>query len=198
MNDDRLDLLVSRAIDRVASDAEWQELEMAAGVGPEPWERLAQTLRAEGRVASGLLGAVAVADAVALPAPRVASRFVRLRHGIAAAAIVMALVAGWSARGLVASDPAPRGENATLLDYDDAFARCVAAGVRSGTLVDELPVEVVHQAKTSSGNAFEVYFVRRLVERRVLPELYRIDQDERGRPVVGRIAPDQFRQSHRF
>lgn len=198
MNDDRLDLLVSRAIDRVASDAEWQELEVAAGIGPEVWERLAQTLRAEGRVAVGLRGATAVADAVVLPAARAPTRFFRLRHGIAAAAIVMALVAGWSARGLAGSDPVSRGGNAPALDYDEAFARCVAAGVRSGTLVDELPAEVVHQAKTSSGNAFEVYFVRRLVERRVLPELYRIDQDERGRPVVGRIAPDQFRQSHRF
>lgn len=70
MTEERVDLLISRAVDCLATGGEWEELAGLAGSDPTLWRQVAMTLRDRGGFGRAVEGLTAVADRIELPAAR--------------------------------------------------------------------------------------------------------------------------------
>lgn len=82
---------------------------------------------------------------------------------------------------------------------DDALKHYVQVGKQQGRVVGELPQRVVLETRElPNGGGREVLYVRQIVERAVVQEMYRLGSDELGLPVMvpsgGAITPDRSLQ----
>jgi hypothetical protein len=185
------DLLISRIVDGVASQADWVLLEAGAQEEPQVWKRLALAQRDQ-QFLSGHVGAmVARAQHVELPHEH-ASLALRpgrsvgiLRWGgwAIAAALALAFVGP-----LVDRRTTPPGAMPTQVaglggfgSSADAFRAYVDKGQQEGSVIGEIPThQLVQAVPLEDGRGFEVVFVRQVIERQTLPDLYRFTRDETG------------------
>ena len=61
-------------------------------------------------------------------------------------------------------------------------------------MLRELSRVVVRARPTEDGRGVEVVYVRRVLERAVVNELYQISEDEHGMPVATQVDPARFEQ----
>ncbi|MAG55359.1 MAG: hypothetical protein CMJ83_03625 [Planctomycetes bacterium] len=182
----REEILVGRAVDGTASADEWTEIEARADADPIVWRRIGHSMRDEAFLRGGLDDAFAVADGVGLPGAA-APRFTRvLDNRFARAAVVLiAITAGFSIGSTssgVASEAAE--PTARFASPAELLRKYVEGGRAEGRVVDELPELLLHHRPASSGEGIEVFYVRRLLERRIVDQSFEIATDEHGRLAV--------------
>jgi len=213
---DRIDLIISHVVDGEATAQEWGEFEAMAAADPKLWRDLAQAQRDCGAMLGAMASASVVADRVALPQPcssslNSGSQFpdrgsyphphLRLNRlgawtGWAAAAIVT-IVATLQLRNgpQVAVDRPVAGFAPTLTDSSqtsaDAWDDYLNLGKRDGTVLGEMPGRVLVDSRPApEGHGFEVVFIRQVMERRVVPDLYEVTgRDEAGQPTLAPVKP---------
>jgi hypothetical protein len=207
----RREILVSRVVDGEATDAEWEEFRAMAdaefaGADRCAWRELAESQRTHAVLSAALGPSLAAAERVNLPTGRVAMRVDRrgttspvvLRLGsyggwlAAAAAALMIWFNGWGA-GLARPQPAEETSGGAPLAAnlfhiatpEDALQAYKTLGGREGTVLGEMPDRVMVQSSPlSEGQGFEVIYIRQIVERRLVPDLYRAALDEGGNAVL--------------
>lgn len=207
---DRLDVLMSRAVDGEATAGDWSELSTLAGTDGRVWRELAERQRDQAALSRAVqvalvaadrvdLQRVGAADAGRVPAIEVVrgrSRMISTWGGWAAAAAIVAAVAlaprvgfnaGTASRG--ATTPGPTN-TASFADPSAALRAYLDKGQAAGTVVGEVPTRVLVDSKPIDGGGYEITYLRQIIERARVPELYQVGTDDLGRPVPVRAAVD--------
>ncbi|MBL9149585.1 MAG: hypothetical protein JNM94_12920 [Phycisphaerae bacterium] len=192
MTEHRIDVLISRIVDRVETPAEWLEFRAIGTTDSTVWEMLAEAQRDHEKLSALAREAVSFADRVALPAGpnlHVAGDSTRRRSfwsgaGWAAAA---SLLLAWIATGRIGVTPADRVQTAgpalATASPDEAFQHYVQRGMDSGVVVGELDNKILLNTQPLDNGAYEVIFVRQVVERREVPTIVQFrGVDESGKP----------------
>lgn len=94
-----------------------------------------------------------------------------------AAAIVLGTLALLNGRGGGASGVVEGGA-------DTLLARYLSQGAAQGSVVGELPRLTLSVSPVEGGAGYDVLFVRRLLERATVDDVYRLGLDEHGRPAL--------------
>lgn len=202
------DVLISRVIDGVASQAEWTALEGLATADASVWRDLALAQRDAARLALAVGRAVAAAEHCELPdhAPirfeEAHVRFARTARtwlGWAAAAAIAAAFLMVNRGGPIGPADAPltAGLSAGGIAQapDEHLARYISAGQQAGTVLGEVPQKVLLEAQPvvmeGGRQAFEVVFVRQIVERSRVDDLYTFSTrfNELGQPTTVKPQP---------
>lgn len=198
MTHDR-DTLINRVVDDEATGEDWAALKELAARDATIWRDLAEAQYAHAELSAALEAAIEVADGVEAPAEDVLRwRFVARTRTLAtwggwAAAAALALA--WLGGGIAPQPQGMRvGHQAGLpgtsapASAADAFRQYMELGKAAGHVVGEIPdVVVVDSAPNPGGRGFEIIYIRQILERRVVEDIYRLGADELGRPVPVRI-----------
>ncbi|MFO0830516.1 MAG: hypothetical protein U0637_01610 [Phycisphaerales bacterium] len=202
---DDADLLISRAVDGRTSQAEWVLLELAAAQDPTMWRRLAQAHRDQALLVKGVGRALDVAEHVELPSRLEAERHASADHsfirsarvwgGWAAAAMLTVAVVLQNNQGRSPAGPATAGV-AGPLSSADAFNTYLSKGVQEGRVLGEVPDQVLVDSRPAeNGQGFDVVYVRQVVEKARVPDLYRFSHDEAGRATPVRLRARAAQES---
>lgn len=197
------DVLIGRIVDGEATPDDWRHLATLASQDQSVWADVADTQRTHDRLARAVDQAIAPADYIELPAYRVVDAH-PVQHRLnlvsrwggwaAAAALVLVWALGPRPPVNPGSPNAGGEQTAGLLPSwtpEQAFDRYVDAGKQSGQVVKELPDRVVYSTRPLDDGTLEVLYLRQVLERRVVDEVYRRAADEFGRPVE---IPTRFEQ----
>lgn len=196
-----LDILISRVIDKVATKSDWEAIEAMASADPGVWRELGAAQRADQQLVIEVAHETSAASWVSLPTATLdlaqsktqqRSRLVATWGGwAAAAALALAFVGqrGGATRGSVdmaSADLVP------IRSAGDALQAYLDRGKQDGVVIGELPDKVLVQTRPiGNDGGVEVVYLRQIVERTRVNDLYRPTTDELGN-VTGvpvRIKP---------
>lgn len=191
MSSDDRDILISRVIDGIARDHDWGALDKIAEADPAVWRELAQVQRQNSELTAAVGRAVSVADDVELDAreaPVVIARVGGLsRWGgwAAAAALALAWIAGSRLGAPQIPGPVPPDtQTAGLLPSSaaDALKAYLSKGADEGLVLGEMPTKVMLDAVPVGEDErhTDVYYIRQIVERVRVEDLYRASNNEAG------------------
>lgn len=192
------DTLLTRIIDAEATPGDWAAFRALAAREPAVWSELAEMQREHDDLAGALAAAIAVADRVEIPVhehhavrPSVRLRGVSSWGGwLAAAGLLLAFTIG-APRAPQAAGPA---QSASLLPTtpEEALQRYLDLGREAGVVVGQAPeLIVLDSVPVEGGEGFEVTYLRQVIEKRRVRDLYRVAQDELGNPVRVPVPPDE-------
>jgi len=199
--DSARDLLISRVIDGRASSADWDRFRAIAAHEPTIWCELADTQSQHEAVHDELSGAIAIADAVDLPAGYIDDTHTRQRlslvskwGGWAAAAALLVMWSLGTPNLPIGSDGTPI-QTGTLIpnvagiglndaEPEQAFEQYLSAGQKSGRVIAEMPEQVVVETRPMPDGTIEVLYLRQIIERRVIDQAYRQVRDESGNTLA--------------
>lgn len=191
MDPTREDILIGRVTDGEASPADWHELESLAAADASVWSRLASAQRRHAELERAVDDALTIAelieapDAFADPAMRLSVRW-RSYAGWAAAAAIALTWAGASSFNLI---PGPSGLVQTTsmvpvpLGTDELMSRYLDTGKREGRVLAELPMVMVESRPSLDGHGSEIVYLRQVLERVRVEDVYSLGSDELGRPT---------------
>jgi len=208
MNQERtqhVDVLIDRIAANEASADDFRALEAQARRDPVTWERLARALRDELHLRATLQAddhaaraeaeiAAAVDTSPSDPADshanaRRAAPWLPIRawSGWAAAAVIaMAWLVYQPAlpenAGPEQASPGGAGAQLASLTADDAYERYLELGHSEGRVIRELPTRMIELESAEDGDVV-VYYIRQLLERERVNEMYQYAEDELGRPL---------------
>ncbi len=197
-----IEVLIARVVDGEATQAEWDRLCMEAQRQPALWRELAESQREQSALVAAVGRVLAAADEVEAPAHELGTiQFHRRVRSFAswggwAVAALAALTALGPRLGLMPSrGPTPSNTaglvpvaDSDLLLRDPAPKDVLAAyynrGMQRGTVLGEMPERVLIGTRpVANGQGVEVVYIRQIMEREVVPGLYRLGTDEAGRPT---------------
>ena len=197
MNRRSMETLIWRVVDGDGGAREWDDLMALAEEDPALWREVAEAHHDDVVLRRAISSASRLADSTALPAgdpPRGAmaqSREGARWIGAGGGWLVAALVAlAWTIHlgttvGPDASDPAGLLPIATAAD---AFQTYLDRGRQERLVVGEIPTRIlVESRRDPAGEGYELLYVRQVLERTVVGDLYRFSgQDEQGGPTLVR------------
>jgi hypothetical protein len=200
MAETELDILLSRVVDGRATPGDWAALERLGQQDPSVWRDLAMLQRDDRALRAAVALATAPAQAVELNIPRAhTSRALSMR------ARRVASWAGWAAAAAVAlafvttkgpPPAAPTGSPITaglgapspVMSAADSLAEYLSKGRAEGTVIQEVPEKwLVGTVPTRDGSAQQVIYLRLIMERTEVPDLYTFSRDEWGNPAPARV-----------
>jgi hypothetical protein len=197
------DVLISRIIDAEGTDAggaAWAEFAQLAAKEPGAWKELADAQRRHGALAKAVSREIRAADSIDLPthdhagvshASRLSLRVARW-GGWAVAACLAGAWATTALNGQLASAPnSPAGtiQAGWTPTPQEALNAFLDAGQKTGQVVGQVPELVLLESNPSEdGKACELVVLRQIVERHLVPGVYRTAFDEGGRPVPVRSS----------
>jgi len=214
MNEQRIEQLISHAIDGKLDESEWDEFAQAAQSDTSLWLRLAKAYEDHRALAETMQHVGAVAERIDLPQPAAVSaprdamqvdENVEARPGVLAQIRSVSAWMGWAVAALLAiawlwqpltasapgTDPGssqvqPVVQSASIDSPEDALQWYLKQGREQGTVVGELPERVlVDQRPVENGQGYELLYVRQILERTRVESLYQFaGQDESGRPSL--------------
>lgn len=191
---DRRDVLIGRIIDGEASGQDWAEFRQIAAGDQSVFAEIAELQDLRRRTMDLVDEAGQLAEAIDLPvymhsriSPTSRLRTAGFWGGWAAAA---AVALAWST-GLRPGDPVIFGDHAAnqaslgqgvIRTAGDAFQRYLDLGKESGSVIGEMPSGIVlDKQPLNDGSGYEVLYIRPIIERIVVRDVYRQVQTESGR-----------------
>jgi hypothetical protein len=187
---DERDLLVARAAEGAAGERDWAKLEALARTDASVWRDVAMTRRDMAAFSLAVNDQIESAMHVDVPAEEhmvfrltQRSRTVATWAGWAAAAVIGLAwlgvpMAANQPSGPAADRPQSAGLFATAAEALDAYLK---RGQQDGNVVQQLPTKVLLDAKPSAdGKGYDVLYVRQILERATVPDLYKLSTDEWG------------------
>ena len=177
------DLLLSRVVDRRAGAKDFDQLEKLADEDPQLWARLAQWLKDDAQLRAAVDEAASVAEGIEFSAvletrrPRRARRPSTRWIGWAAAALLAFL---WIGANLI---PGESDTAVARTTPDEALELYRQIGTEDGRLLSELPLLLVDSQPLAEEGRFELVYLRRLLERRIVDEMVQPAIDEHGEPI---------------
>jgi len=199
MDRDERERLLGRVIDAEAGPEDWRAFRVLASRDPSVWRELAEAQHEHAELSRAMESAVVAAERVEAPAGLAPVELFhrRVRQAatwggwLAAAAAALA----WTL-GIPANAPGKLGGSAqlggigTVSSPREALQSYLDLGQRNGDVIGQVPELVLLESRPAdSGNGYEVVYLRQIIERAVVDELYRFGQDELGRPVPLRESP---------
>ena len=217
-----VDILISRAVDQTATNADWDRLEFIAAHEPTVWRDLARAQRLNAQLVAEVGPLLAAADRTQLPGREDTREGWRLtpaeteRHSAVlthrlgrvaswagwavAAALALAVAIGPQTAGLgrggagpggnsiaggeTAGMPQTAGVGSVATTAAEALSAYLAKGKAQGTVIGELPEKVIIEtAPQEEGGGYEVVYLRQIMERTRVSDLYRVSSDELGNPT---------------
>lgn len=189
------DILISRIVDREATLEDWAVLKALADADPSIWFQLAQAQQDQQALAAGLAIAIQIADGIDAPSEAA------FLHRFSRRMSLVGSWGGWAAAAMIAialflrpygaDSPTPNTAGPSLpplTSASDAYERYLDLGRREGAVLGEVPRKfLVNTFPRENGDGYEVIYIRQIVERAVVPELYRFGSDELGRPAPVKI-----------
>ncbi len=207
---ERADILISHVVDGESTAEQWRELEALAVMEPRLWRDLAEAQRDVAALRSAMRAAGDLADRVGLPASIDAASEPEGGHDIrtfshpvlrlnrigawtgwlaAAMVAIVATVHFQSNRGAtIGVQPAGLGSAITPISSSEHFDRYLEAGLKDGSVLGEVPGKMLVESRpVPSGQGFEIIYVRQVVERAIVPDLYKVEgTDDRGQATLAR------------
>lgn len=207
-----IERLVMRAVDGEASEAEFEELRVLAAGDPAVWRELGESQRASAELAARVESVLGVADEVEAPVEELE----RVRPGsrirsvwsaggwLSAAAVLVAWVTTGGPRvgseldgvsgagGVNGASVVPIAGQAS-----EALDRYLELGREQGRVLGEVPTGVVLERRPlEDGSGYEVIFLRQIMERAVVEDVYEIARDDAGNKTTVRVEPMGPTRSH--
>ena len=196
---------VNELIDRLASDQiqpdEWNDLEMHAIGRPALWREIAVAQYERDRFDRALNATTSAADLIELPLldelpdryehPSDGTYRIRQWNQWAGWALAAVLVLAFAMRFSTPDDSMrPTGSEAHIgkLLPGEALNNYLQVGRESGVVMGEMPRKVLIQTRQlNDGQGYEVYFLRQILERTEVPDLYQYGgENELGQPTLVR------------
>jgi hypothetical protein len=196
------ELLISRIVDGEATPRDWSEFRLQAEREASLWRDLAEAQRMQGDLGDEVAAALSVVNQVDVPVHtemvrRLSGRIrmVGMWGGWLAAACVGLMWANGERAGMEQNGPSQAGM--ANLTPARALQEYLNKGQTEGKVIGELPEKVLVQARPmTEGNGlditgYEVVYVRQILERTTVKDLYRFGKDEAGdlRPIPVQIRP---------
>ncbi|MGQ0628196.1 MAG: hypothetical protein ACT4PL_08890 [Phycisphaerales bacterium] len=217
------EILIARLVDARANDHDWIAVRVLADADPLIWQQIAATQRDAALLVEAARPAALAAERVALPmldGPVRAERGERdeqgeqlngwpdrlsaLRSSRLGWAIAAMVALAWTSTLLTPKDPrltAMPGNAAGLAAStpDEALSNYLEKGQKSGRVVTELPQRIVLESRPApEGQGYEVLYVRQILERAVVDDLYRFGMAEDGSQALIRARPTPPRAEGRI
>lgn len=194
MDTSELNNAISRVVDQEASGADWRLLESSATSDPAVWRDLAAALRLNQELVREVREATDVAEHVELDESKfLSARSERATASVAGRLQKLGTWGGWIAAGLLVlvmnrGEPARQspgfGNQAGLsLAPADYLSNYLSSGKREGSVVGEMPRKLLLDTTPAEDGGMYVLYVRQIVERMKVDDLYRISVDEMGNPT---------------
>lgn len=207
---DRRDILIGRVVDGEATSQDWEEIRELAGDDQTVFAEIAELQELRRQTIEHVEEAGDIASRVELPShlhPKVtpAGRmsFVGVWGGWAVAALV---AVAWSI-GLRPGDPLIVGDansgtmtgnlgGAVATNASEALQQYLDMGKESGTVIGELPSGIVlEKHPLADGSGYEVLYIRPIIERATVHNVFREVQTESGKSqIVPAVLPQPARQ----
>jgi len=207
---DRRDVLIGRVVDGEADSQDWAEIRELAGDDQSVFAEIAQLQDLRRDTIEMVEGAGDVADTVELPlyahpkaTPAGRLRFAGVWGGWAVAAMV---AIAWSV-GLRPGDPLFVGDlnadmqagnlgGGVIQTAGDALQQYLDLGKASGMVVGELPSGIVLEKQPlADGSGYEVLYIRPIIERATVHNVFREIQVESGKmQIVPAQIPERASQ----
>ncbi len=205
MRTEREDILVGRVVDGEATGADWGELERLAAADEGVWARLAKAQRSQASLARAVDDEVVVAELVDLPAAEVD----RGGHGWSEVSVRWRAYSGWAVAAAMAfawvgaarygvwngfGHEAGEGMRPAQIagpgsiGMDDLMKRYVEQGSAQGRVIAELPMVMVESGPAQGGEGVDVVYVRQLLERVRVRNVYELGMTEHGEPSPVMVA----------
>ncbi len=198
---DQSEILISRLVDGEASTEEWREFESLAFADPSLWRTLAETRRDKDLICAQFNELAAAADRVnpvpaAVRATHVMAGRFRAWSGWTAAAVI---ALGWAGLTNIRSNSAGGGgqpQQAGLLPAsftpDEAREVYLTEGRQQGLVVEELPKVLIDSRPIADSDRVEVIFLRQIVERQIVQNVYGFASDDTGVTTLVPISPEEI------
>ncbi|RNC80264.1 MAG: hypothetical protein ED559_00135 [Phycisphaera sp.] len=207
---DRRDVLIGRVVDGEATSQDWEEIRELAGDDQTVFAEIAELQELRRETIEYVEEAGDIASRVEFPShlhPKVTPagrmRFVGVWGGWAVAALV---AVAWSI-GLRPGDPLIVGDansgtmtgnlgGAVATNASDALQQYLDLGKESGTVIGELPSGIVLEKQPlADGSGYEVLYIRPIIERTTVHNVFREVQTESGKSqIVPAALPKPARQ----
>jgi hypothetical protein len=201
------DILISRILDGNATSGDWDELTALADANPALWRNLAMSLREHQAFARAVNADVAIADAIEMPL--VSTVATRPPHNAGRHPAILARVGGWSGWAVAAvftivwvAGVLNLVQNTTSQPNGSAPVQTLALGGASASellqayldkgrqedfVIAEVPQRVLIETRPNgTGHGYELIYLRQILERTVVPDLYQFNHDESGQPTLVR------------
>lgn len=202
MSDTDRDILISRVIDDEASAADWAQLKALAAREPEIWRELFEMQRGQAELASAVAQQLDVAEFVDAPVRDHLSAQLthRVRRGIAWAgwAAAAAVAVAWIGVRVGPQEASQVGQVGQMgqasvvnLTAPQLLDQYLEKGRQSGLVQGEAPAKTLLSAQPApNGVGYEVIYIRQIVERAIVTDLYQLGEDEAGNPLPVRLRFD--------
>lgn len=196
MSEGELDILLTRVIDGRATGEDWRRLEALAQIDAGVWRELALAQRDDALLRQGMARALERAGQVTLPEGHPAGSVAMTR----ARTRLVATWGGWGVAAMVAvalltrpGHETPRGgeqiAGSPILTAADALHTYLEKGRQEGVVIEEMPAKwLVQSAPAANGRGFDVVYLRVIMERTQVPDLYKFSSDEFGSTVPVRLG----------
>lgn len=202
------ELLISRVIDGRAGAGDWKSLRALAESDPGVWRDLEESQQMHESLCAEVSAACAAAERIDVDVHRHQAGLSRRLSiagawggWLAAAAVGLAWTLGMplgsdgsSVIGSVVPTLGP--EYVRIETPEDALRTYLQRGRDDGSVLGLVSdPRVLETRALPDGSGVEVLYVREIVERRLIEQVFRLSQDEAGnvRPVQVRIAPESDR-----
>lgn len=188
------EILIARVIDGEATPEDWQAIRDLATTDPALWGDLAESQSNHDQLRAAVGELVAIADAVEAPIREHAAISLAQRLGLVGRwggwAVAAAVLLAWSL-GLLGVPTSQDNIHAGLgpdiqpaQSPDQALDSYLEQGKAVGRVVRQEPGLVILDTKPiNDGKNIEILYLRQIVERAVVDNLYRVSRDESGRLV---------------
>lgn len=200
MNRTDPELLISRIVDGEATPRDWSEFRMQAEREASLWRDLAEAQRVNGELSDEVAAALSVVNQVDVPVQtemvRRLSDRIRL-VGVWGGWLAAACVGLMWANGNRAGSTQGGTVNAGIATPAMALQEYLDKGQSEGKVLGELPEKVLVQARPMTDGVsqnitgYEIVFMRQILERTVVKDLYRFGKDEAGQtqPIRVEVRP---------
>lgn len=200
-NEDVEEILIARVVGREDSPEDWQNLRQLARSRADLLPRLIDSLEDDCSLRSGMSPFLNAAESVELPiaAGPGRGRDRRWTQGLSGwlAALVLAML--W----IGAREPEPVDVLSPVAGTGEplpAAGSTIPVGDLGGDYMGELPRQILRSQAISDAEGIELVYVRRVVMRTKVPELYEMRVDDSGTPFSSTVRPADYRtrrvQSH--
>lgn len=192
-NPDR-EILIARVIDGEATPEDWQTIRTLAASDPTLWGDLAESQSNHDQLRAAVGELVAIADSIEAPIREHAAVSLAQRLGLVGRwggwAVAAAVLLAWSV-GLLGTPSGTDSLHAGLgpdlqpiQSPDQALDTYLEQGKAVGRVVRQKPGLVILDTNPiNDGKDLEIIYLRQIVERAVVDNLYRVSRDESGRLV---------------